>query len=102
MAEEGQFEQIPPEDAKYRIKRYKDTVFREPIWILTTLAQNEVPIQYVGTENVNGVTNSVLRVRQPSGKPLKIFISEDTHLIVQYVYSDGRVDTVKSFKSIRM
>lgn len=101
VREGEKFEQIPNEEAKYRIKRYKDAVFSESIWLLTTLAQNEIPIQYVGTENVNGVPNSVLRVRLPSGKPLKIFISEQTHLIVQYVYSDGRVDTVKSFKQYK-
>lgn len=101
MVEEGKFEQIPHEEAKYRIKRYKDAAFSEPIWLLTTLAQNEIPMQYAGTENVNGVPNSVVRVRLPSGKPLKIFISEKTNLIVQFVVSDGRVDTVTSFKQYK-
>ena len=101
MLKEGKFEQIPHEEAKYRIKRYKDAAFSEPIWLLTTLVQNEIPIQYVGTENVNGVPNSVLRVRLPSGKPLKIFISEKTNLIVQFVFNDGRVDTVMSLKQYK-
>ncbi len=100
-SEDGKLEELPHEEAKYINQYNKDRVFHEPIWLLIKLAQNEIPIQYVGIENVNGVPTSVLRVRQPSGKPLKIFISEKTHLIVQYVYSDGRVDTVQSFKQYK-
>ena len=100
-SEDDKLQQVPHEEAKFTINRVKDTVFSEPIWLLIKLAQNEIPIQYVGTKNVNGVPTSVLRVRQPSGKPLKIFISEKTHLFVQFVISDGRVDTVQSFKQYK-
>ena len=100
-SEGGQLQQLPHEEAKYAITRHKDMIFHEPIWLLIKLAQKKIPIQYVGTESVNGGSAVVLRVRQPSGKPLKIFISEKTHLIVQYVFSDGRVDTVLSFKQFK-
>ncbi len=101
VSEGGQLQQLPHEEAKYVINRHKDMVFHEPIWLLIKLAQKKIPIQYVGTETVNGGTAVVLRVRQPSGKPLKILISEKTHLIVQYIFSDGRVDTVQSFKQFK-
>ena len=93
MSEGVNFEQLPPDDAKYRIDLYKDTAFREPIWILPNLSDNKIPVQYVGTENVKGVLASILRVRQPTGKSLKIFISEKTHLIVQFEVAGGRVNT---------
>ena len=101
VSEGGKLQQLPHEETKYVINRHKDMVFHEPIWLLIKLAQKKIPIQYVGTETVNGGTAVVLRVRQPSGKPLKILISEKTHLIVQYIFSDGRVDTVQSFKQFK-
>ena len=101
ISEDGKLEQAPHEDAKYIIDRYKDTAFREPIWLLTKLAQNEIPIQYLGTDTVNDESAVVLRVRQPSGKPLKIFISEKTHLIVQFVFGNGRVDSVLSLEQYK-
>ena len=100
-SEDGKLQRLPLEEVKYVIDRYKDIVFQEPIWLLIKLAQKKIPIQYVGTETVNDESAVVLRVRQPSGKPLKIFISEKTHLIVQFVFSDGRVDTVQSFKQYK-
>ncbi len=101
VSEGGKLQQLPHEEAKYAINRHKDMVFQEPIWLLIKLVQKKIPIQYVGTETVNGESAVVLRVRQPSGKPLKIFISKKTHLIMQYVFSDGRVDTVQSFKQYK-
>ena len=99
--DDGAYEQMPHVHAMYMIDLYKDNAFSEPIWLLTTLAQNEIPIQYVGTENVNGVPASVLRVRQPSGAPLKIFISEKTGYILQYVKEEGPVNRVTSFEQYK-
>ena len=82
-SEDEKFEQMPPALSKSFIEGFKDMLFQQLIWLLPTLAQNEIPVQYLGTKNVNGTPASVLRVKQPSGTPLKIFISEKTHYVVQ-------------------
>ena len=83
------------------IENFKDIEFVEPIWLLPILAQNEIPIQYVGTEKVKGVPAAVLRIQQPSGRPRKIYISEETHLIVQLEYDNGRANTVRSIEQYK-
>ena len=90
------YKKLPPEHAEYAIGVYKDIAFNEPIWLITTLAKDGIPIQYVGKENVEGTLTSVLRIRQPSGTPIKIFISEKTGYIVQYVIEQGPVNKVIS------
>ena len=90
------YKRLPPEHAEYVMGHYKDIAFNEPIWLITTLANDELPIQYVGTENVEGTLTSVLRVRQPSGTPIKIFISQKTGYIIQYVIEHGPVNRVIS------
>ncbi|MDE0084404.1 MAG: hypothetical protein OXU23_01730, partial [Candidatus Poribacteria bacterium] len=77
----------PQERAKSFVDYFKDSIFREPIWLLTKLSQNDIPVQYLGTENVKGVPAFVLLVTQPSGKELKIFISKETRYVVQFKYS---------------
>ena len=85
--EDGESKTIPPEVAKSFVDFLKDSLFREPIWLLTKLSQNEMPVQYMGTAKVKDVSASVLLVTQPSGKDLKIFISNETHYVVQFNYS---------------
>lgn len=100
---EGTFKQVPEKNAKFLIEFYKDNAFHEPIWLLVTLAQNEIPIQYVGTEKVKDGFASVLRVWQPSGIPLKIFISEKTGYIVQFVREEAhenRVTSLEQYKDV--
>lgn len=83
IEEGGNIRDIDDQAAEDIISMSKDRLFQIPIWLLMTLAQNEVPIEYLGTENVDGVPASVLRVKQPSGMPLKIFINQKTHYLVQ-------------------
>lgn len=99
--DEGTFKQVPERNAKFTIEFYKDIAFREPIWLLVTLAQNEIPIQYVGTEKVKDGMVSVLRIWQPSGIPLKIFISEKTGYIVQFVREEPHVNRVTSLEQYK-
>ena len=66
----------------------KDTVFRETLWLLTNLSQNEISLQYAGTEDVAGKPASILLVPQPSGEMLKVFISEETHYVVKLAYRE--------------
>lgn len=68
---------------------FKDSLFREPIWLLPALAKGDVPVQYAGTEEVKGIPTEVLLVTQPSGKKLKVFISKETHYVVQFSYEIG-------------
>ena len=68
---------------------FKDAVFRETLWLLTNLSQNDIPIQYAGTEDVGGKPASILITPQPSGAMLKLFVSEDTHYVVKLAYPDS-------------
>ncbi len=75
---------LPPEISK----SFNDSVFRETIPLLINLTQNIIPVQYSGTEEVQGNPAAILLVKQPSGEMLKIFISEETHLIVKYAFRE--------------
>ena len=76
---------IPPQLAA----TFKDAVFRETLWLLTNLSQNDIPIQYADTEEVGGKPASILLIPQPSGQMLKLFVSEETHYVVKLVYPDS-------------
>ncbi|RKU15748.1 hypothetical protein C6501_06175 [Candidatus Poribacteria bacterium] len=78
---------IPQKAAESFVDYFKDSLFREPIWLLANLSQNKIPVKFVGTVDVKGTPTSVLLVTQPSGKELKIFISDETRYVVQYNYS---------------
>ena len=98
---DGEVKLLPPEEGKSYATFFKDSLFREPTWLLTKLVKDDFPVQYSGTEKVKGVPASVLLVTQPSGKNLKVFISEETHYIVQFSYEvnigGGGVESVDAF-----
>ena len=75
---------IPPQMAN----SFKDSVFRENVWLLANLSQNEIPIQYTGTEDVQGKQAHILALQQPSGEMLKVYISAETHYIVKIAYRE--------------
>ena len=75
---------LPPEISK----SFNDSVFRENIPLLINLAQNAIPVQFSGTEEVQSNPATVLLVKQPSGVMLKIYVSEQTNLVVKYVFSE--------------
>ena len=75
---------LPPE----RANAFRDTVFREPLWLLTNLSQNEIPIQYGGTEEVHGKPAHILLVPQPTTRILKIFVSQETHHIIKLLHRE--------------
>ena len=83
---DGEVKLLSPGKGKSYVTFFKDSLFREPTWLLTKLVKNDFPAQYLGTEEVKGVPASVLLVTQPSGKKLKVFISEETHYVVQFSY----------------
>ena len=87
LLEDREVQPIPQERVESFVSFFKDSLFREPIWLLTKLSQNKIPVKYMGIEDVKGVPASVLLVTQPSGKKLKIFISKETHYVVQFNYS---------------
>ena len=82
----GKAQPIPDDKADSIISFYKDGLFREPIWLLIKLSQDKIPVKLLGTEEVGDDTASVLLLPQPSGKKLKVYISEKTHYIIQFVY----------------
>jgi outer membrane lipoprotein-sorting protein len=75
---------LPPE----MVTSLKNAIFRDTVPLLVHLTENDVPIQYAGTEEVNGKPTSVLLVKQPSGEMVKVFISEDTHYVVKLAFSE--------------
>ena len=86
MIADGEVKRLPLEEGKSYVDFFKDSLSREPIWLLPKLLKDDVPVQYLGTEEVKGVPASILLVKQPSGKKLKVFISEETHYVVQFGY----------------
>ncbi len=86
---DGEAKPVPPEEVMSYLIFFKDSLFREPIWLLPALAKGDIPVQYIGAEEVKGISTSILRVTQPSGKKLKVFISKETHYIVQFSYEVG-------------
>ena len=75
---------LPPE----RVNALKDTAFREPLWMLTNLSQNEIPIQYGGTGEVDGKPADILLVPQPTTRILQLFVSQETHYIVKFIHRE--------------
>ena len=75
---------LPPE----RANAFKDTVFREPLWMLTNLSENEIPIQYGGTGEVDGKPADILLVPQPTTRILQLFVSQETHYIVKFIHRE--------------
>ena len=71
-----------------RANAFKDTVFREPLWMLTNLSQNEIPIQYGGTGEVDGKPADIRLVPQPTTRILKLFVSQETHYIVKLIHCE--------------
>ncbi|RKU10451.1 hypothetical protein C6501_13940 [Candidatus Poribacteria bacterium] len=65
-----------------------DAAFRDTVPLLVHLSQNDVPVQYAGTEEVDGKPTSALLVKQPSGEIVKIFISEETHYIIKLAFRE--------------
>lgn len=95
---DGTYKQMDGIHAKFMLEQYKDITFREPIWLLTTLAQNDISIQYLGTDTVNDESAAVLRVRQPSGTTLKVSISEKTGYILQLEQERGNLNRLMSLE----
>ena len=87
---------LPPE----LTNTFKDSIFREIPFLLTHLTQNDIPIQYIGTEEVEGETAAVLQVKQPSGEMLKIFISEASHYVVKQAFREIRQGLVENKENL--
>ena len=75
---------LPPE----RANAFRDTVFREPLWLLTNLSENEIPIQYGGTGAVDGKPVDILLVPQPTTRILQLFVSQETRYIVKFIHRE--------------
>ena len=75
---------LPPD----MLNSFKDGIFRETIWLLTNLSQNDIAVQYAGTQEVQGKSAHVLLVPQPSGEVLRLSVSEETHLIVKFAFRE--------------
>ena len=89
-------QRIPPQIAN----SFKDAVFRETLWLLTNLLQNDIPIQYTGAEEVHGKQTHILVVQQPSGEMLKLFISGETYYIVKIAYRESAQGTTVNRETV--
>jgi predicted Zn-dependent peptidase len=74
---------LPPE----MTASLKDSIFREQVWLLVNLMQDD-SIQYAGTEEVMGKPTAIVLAKQPSGEMLRVFISEETHYIVKMEFRE--------------
>ena len=89
---------FPPEAAN----SFKNTIAREPIWLLTHLLENDIQVQYAGNEEVQDKSTHILLVPDTSGEVLRLFISEETHYIVKFAYrqaAEGVVANHEEFLS---
>lgn len=75
---------LPPE----RANAFKDTAFREPLWMLRNLSENEIPIQHGGTGEVDGKPVDILLVPQPTPRILQLFVSQETRYIVKFIHRE--------------
>lgn len=75
---------LPPE----RANAFKDTVFREPLWLLRNLSENEIPIQHGGIGKVDGEPVDILLVPQPTTRILQLFVSQETRYIVKLIHRE--------------
>ena len=80
---------FPPE----MVASLKDATFRDVIPLLQHLTNNGTPIQYSGSEELDGKPVSVLLLTQPSGGTLKIYVSEETNLILKYAFRETEMGT---------
>jgi len=80
---------LPPEMSA----SLKDAAFRDTIPLLQYLTDNDIPIQFSGSEEVEGKPASVLLITQPSGESLKIYVSDETHLILKYAFRETEMGT---------
>ena len=76
---------FPPEAAN----AFKNIIAREPVWLLTHLLENDIQVQYAGSEEVQDKPAHILLVPEPSGEVLRLFISEETHYIVKLAYREA-------------
>ena len=75
---------LPPE----RANAFKDTVFREPLWLLRNLSENEIPIQHGGIGEVDGKPVDILLLPQPTTRILQLFVSQETHYIIKLIHRE--------------
>ena len=103
--DDGELEQLPPDEAESYAKEYMDSDFLNLILPLTGLLIKDVNIQYGGIGEVKDVSASVLIVTPPSGKKLKFYISKKTNYLVKLTYTTkfGKKDqdVVKYFNDYR-
>jgi len=77
-----------------QIDEFKKSGFRDTIPLLINLSTGEIPVQYVGAEDVNGKLTDVILVTQPDGEVLKLFIDQDTKYIIKKAYRAVREEGV--------
>jgi predicted Zn-dependent peptidase/outer membrane lipoprotein-sorting protein len=75
---------LPPE----MTTSLNDAIFRDTVPLLIHLTQDGSPVQYSGTEEVDGKPAAVLLVKQPSGEMVKVFISEETHYVIKLAFRE--------------
>ncbi|HIE30002.1 TPA: insulinase family protein, partial [Candidatus Poribacteria bacterium] len=87
------------------VEEFKKSAFRDTIQLLTNLSNDDISVQYLGTEVVSptkdsdtkGKMTDVILVSNAAGDSLKVFIDKETKYIVKKAYrvmtEAGPVDT---------
>ena len=86
---------FPPEAAD----AFKNSIAREPVWLLTHLLENDTQVQYAGNEDIEDKPTYILLVSEPSGEVLRLFISEETHYIVKLTYREAAQGVVANHET---
>ena len=75
----------------------KKVALRDTIYLLTHLFKDDISVQYLGTEDVNGKLTDVIQVTTSAAHALKLFIDRETRYIIKKSYQaigqSGPVET---------
>jgi LysM repeat protein len=69
-----------------QVEEFRKSLSRDTISLLTYLSDDNISVQYVGEEDVNGKPADVILIRSPATDSLQLFIDTETKYIVKKSY----------------
>ena len=64
----------------------KKVALRDTIYLLTHLSRDDISVQYLGTEDINGKLTDVVQITSSAADVLKLFIAQETKYIIKKSY----------------
>ena len=75
----------------------KKVALRDTIYLLTHLSRDDISVQYLGTEDVNGKLTDVVQITSSAADVLKLFIAQETKYIIKKSYQGiGQAGSVET------